>query len=502
MFVGDRRMTSIATRLRRRAQQALLGHLGAEIQTWAWRLASVHPRLRALGKVRSGQIHAPLAALRRGSLEDPKMVHLRERLADMAEFSARPTSGPDQSPRRPPGRSYNRRVVHALHSCGAYDPSGYASRSVALISALGRQGVQSDIILRPGYPWDLAAHRNLPHARFIEHQDLRFALEPAPAATLGDADSLYIANYAALLQARAAAHDATVIHAASNYLNGAAAAVAGQRLGVASVYELRGLWHLTRAFLEPSYHGSEHFDYCERRELAACSDVDHVVTLSPGLKRWLVEHGIPEARISIVGNAAHPSRGLASDQAAAARAVRARLGLPAGAAVVGYLGALVAYEGLDRLLAAHARTPQPRRPFLLIVGDGAQQAALRRLAARLGASDQVIFAGRVPADQVAAHFGAMDAVVLPRCDDPMTRLVPAIKPFEALAHGRPLFVSPALAEALGSTLPDGYQVLDIDQLDGLDQVIEAAARALPAMPVPTWDDRAAALVECFVRVTG
>ena len=94
-----------------------------------------------------------------------------------------------------------------------------------------------------------------------------------------------------------------MIHAASNYLNGAAAAAAGRASGITTIYEVRGLWHLTRAFSEPGYDRTEHYRYCERREVAACAAVDHVITLSGGLRRWLIERGIPETKISVVGNA-------------------------------------------------------------------------------------------------------------------------------------------------------------------------------------------------------
>ena len=206
------------------------------------------------------------------------------------------------------------------------------------------------------------------------------------------------------LQALATAHDASIIHAASNYLNGAAAAAAGRALGIASIYEVRGLWHLTRAFSEPGYDHTEHYRYCERREVAACAAVDHVITLSEGLRQWLVERGIPAHKISIVGNATHVPGGSAQDREADAHAVRERHRIPASAKVIGYLGAIVEYEGLDALIRAHARTPGAHRPFLLIVGGGESEAVLRRMVAALGTRHQVMFAGHVSPDEVPAHY--------------------------------------------------------------------------------------------------
>ncbi len=494
-------MKRILASLRGKAADALSGRMGPRAQHLAWTAARLHPVLRAAREAKRGHIRSALAMLEHAGPRFSEAVRLRDRLADMATFAeasdrvAEPTV-----PRAAVRAPFNHRVLFALHSCGAFDPSGYASRSVALITALKARGVAPVITTRPGYPWDLAHHRDMPTCSEVEYRGLRFQLEPQPRATLRDPESRYIDAYASRLQALATANGVSVVHAASNYLNGAAAAAAGRALGIASIYEVRGLWHLTRAFSEPGYDRTEHYRYCERREVAACAAVDHVITLSDGLRRWLVERGIPADKISIVGNATHAPGGNEQDKERAALAVRERHRIPASAKVIGYLGAIVEYEGLDALIRAHARTPAAHRPFLLVAGGGNHEAGLRRLVAELGARSQVVFAGRVSPDEVPSYYAAMDAVMLPRRDDILTRLVPAIKPFEVLAHGRPLFVSRVMAEALADTLPDGYEIADLDAVDRLDQVLDSWPRHRPAVQVPTWTDRADLIQACYQRV--
>lgn len=483
-------MSALQTALR----ELLAGRRGARAQAWAWRLLAWHPGLRIARAVQRGQIRSPLAALRHGSRGLPGADRVRERLADMAAFCDAPLPAPAPPPAAPP--PWNDRVLFALHHCGAWDPSGYASRSQALLGALAQRGVQPVVALRPGYPWDLARHRDVPRAPHVDHDGLRFELQPAPAAPVDGADGRYVAAYADRLEALARERGAVLLHAASNHLNGAAAALAARRLGCPSVYELRGLWHMTRAHHEPPYAGSEHYLYSERREIAACLAADHVVTLSPALAAWLAGHGVPRERITVVGNAATATPA----PAAAGAALRQRLGLADGRPVVGYLGSLLAYEGLDDLLQAAARTPPAVRPQLLVVGDGPHAAALHHAVRRLGLQADVRFTGRVPADAVAAHYAAMDVVVLPRRDDPMTRLVPALKPFEALAHARPLLLSPALAQALGDTLPGGYRVADFAGAPRLDTLL-AGPWPAPAA-VPTWAERADTLLQLYRRLAG
>jgi glycosyltransferase involved in cell wall biosynthesis len=493
-------VTRLSETLRARVRDALAGRLGPAVQALTWRIASLHPRLRVVRKVRSGDIRGPLAALDRSTFGLTDAARLRERLADMLAFcdGRDPGGAPRESAAASARLAFNRRVLFALHSCGAFDPSGYASRSVALIDALGRQDVQAVITTRPGYPWDLVGRHHLAKASGVDHRGLHFLLDPDPPFGLRDPDTRYIDSYAARLQRLAEEHGVSVIHAASNYLNGAAAALAGRRSGLPSVYEVRGLWHLTRAFLEPGYASTDHFGYCQQREVAACEEVDHVVTISPGLKDWLVERGVRPNKITIIGNAAAARVGTdALISAEAGQEVRRRYGIAQDARVVGYLGSIVAYEGIDTLLRAHARTPPARRPHVLIVGSGSHEKALRRLARALGTLPTVVFAGRVAAELVASHFEAMDAVFLPRKDDQLTRLVPALKPFEALARRRPVFVSPALAQALGSTLAGGYHVLDLDAVDDLARVLEQSDPVHLDAEVPTWDDRARALTQLY-----
>jgi glycosyltransferase involved in cell wall biosynthesis len=498
-------MTHLSETLRAHVRDALSGRLGPAVQALTWRIASLHPGLRVVRKVRSGHLHGPLAALNRSTFGLADGARLRERVADMLAFcdGRNRVEAQRESLARPACAAFNHRVLFALHNCGAFDPSGYASRSVALIGALVRQGTHAVITTRPGYPWDLPGHHRLQKSSGVDHGGLHFLLAPTPTFGLRDPDSQYIAGYATRLQQLAAEHDASVIHAASNYLNGAAAALAGRQSRLASVYEVRGLWHLTRAFLEPGYANTDHFRYCEQREIAACEEVDHIVTISPGLQDWLIERGIPPEKITIIGNAA-PARADADVpfDATAGQEVRRRYGIAHDARVVGYLGSLVAYEGIDTLLRAHARTPAARRPHLLIVGRGSHEKMLRRLAKELGTLPKVVFAGHVAADLVASHFEAMDAVFLPRKDDQLTRLVPALKPFEALALRRPVFVSPALAQALGSTLVSGYHVLELDTVDDLCKVLEQSDPVHLNARVPTWDDRAHALIRLYERLCG
>ena len=57
----------------------------------------------------------------------------------------------------------------------------------------------------------------------------------------------YVETYGKRLAEFATRNDARIIHAASNYVNGLAASYAARLAGNKCIYEVRGLWHVTKA---------------------------------------------------------------------------------------------------------------------------------------------------------------------------------------------------------------------------------------------------------------
>jgi glycosyltransferase involved in cell wall biosynthesis len=132
--------------------------------------------------------------------------------------------------------------------------------------------------------------------------------------------------------------------------------------------------------------------------------------------------------------------------------IRQQLGIPQQATVFGYVGSMPQYEGLDDLVEAAARLKAETRDplYCLLVGDGDQLEALKRTAQQRDVDDRVLFAGRVPYDEVSRYYAAIDIMVFPRKPQPVTEIVSPIKPFEAMAMAKPIIASnvAALAEII------------------------------------------------------
>ncbi len=118
------------------------------------------------------------------------------------------------------------------------------------------------------------------------------------------------------------------------------------------------------------------------------------------------------------------------------QAIRAGLGLAAGAPMVLYTGTFEAYQGLDLLFAAAAqvKAQRPEVRFVLAGGRTDQIEAARREAARAGVADVVVFAGQRPADEIPAYLDAADVLVSPRSTGTNTPL----KIYQYLRSGCPI----------------------------------------------------------------
>lgn len=138
---------------------------------------------------------------------------------------------------------------------------------------------------------------------------------------------------------------------------------------------------------------------------------------------------IAPARQAVVPNGIDPAR---FARPAGGAALRAELGIPAGARVVGSVGLLNDAKGHDILVDAAALLPAD--VHVLVVGHGEREGALRERAARLGLDARLHLAGW--RDEVSAAHSAMDVFALPSRWEGLPYSL-----LEALAAGLPAVAS-------------------------------------------------------------
>ena len=170
-----------------------------------------------------------------------------------------------------------------------------------------------------------------------------------------------------------------------------------------------------------------------------------VLAINEALKRELVSRGVEEARIRLVQNSVDPAQFQPIERD---HDLQTMLGLN-GRYVLGFVGSIVDYEGLDDSLDALALLNRGGlNVSMLLVGGGAHEPLVRARAEQLGLTEQVVFAGRVAPDAVPRYYSIIDLAIFPRKPVALTEIVSPLKPLEAMAMERPVLASnvAALAE--------------------------------------------------------
>lgn len=141
---------------------------------------------------------------------------------------------------------------------------------------------------------------------------------------------------------------------------------------------------------------------------ARFSDRARVVT--GGLKDLLVQNGVIQSKIFVVGNGTDINHFRPVKRDKALKAV----GLKPDYYYIGFIGGLVKWQGIDFILrAAPMILTEIRQTRFLIVGDGQEYKNLRSLSKKIGIEKECIFIGSVPYEIAPVYINSFDIAVAP-----------------------------------------------------------------------------------------
>ncbi len=134
--------------------------------------------------------------------------------------------------------------------------------------------------------------------------------------------------------------------------------------------------------------GRASFQFYRGIELILAHRTDLIIANSPEEKEHILALGVPARKVHYV------HYGIAPSERCERRTVRADLGLPADALIVGFVGRLEPQKDPELLLRAMAQV-MSRHPavVLAVVGTGSLESPLRRLACELGIEPRVFWLG-------------------------------------------------------------------------------------------------------------
>lgn len=348
------------------------------------------------------------------------------------------------------------KVMYCAHSTGEYNSNGYSTRTTGLTTAVTEAGLDLFIAARPGYPWDSKVNKKMPKEKRLirNYQGVDTYFNPGVSLRNDPLDK-FVQIAADIYVREAMMNRPSVIVSASNHITALPALIAARRLGIPFIYEVRGLWEITAAAGNETWHHSERFELARRIESLVANEADGAFAITEEVRDELVKRGAERGKIEILPNAANIFQYVPLP-AERSKVVEKK---KKGEFLLGYAGSLVDYEGLDLLISAVAALPESLSHVgALIVGDGSVLPALKQQVTDLGLQERVRFTGRVPNEQINDYLAIFDAVVCPRKSNIVTELVSPLKPIEAMAAGRPV---------VGSNVSPIATLLDTDSTRGL-----------------------------------
>ncbi len=338
------------------------------------------------------------------------------------------------------------RVLHVCHSTYP-DTTGASIRSRYLAEAQARLGIEPAVLSSPFQPPTDPAQAagvewvsGIPYYRcFDARYDHRFMVAKKSLATRVHKLTA-IRAFTASVRRVASERQVQVIHGHSLFFCGLSAVFAARALRVPSIYEVRSLIEDTLVREGGASEGGVLYRAYRWFDRLATHLADHVVTLSAGLRKDLIERGVPAERITVIPNGVDVTT--QAPAPAPDETLRRQLGFSRDAFILGYIGTQFGYESLDvaidAVAALRTRHPQLR---LLIVGGGTAHDALVEQARRLDLGDRVRFVDRVSHEEIGKYYGLVDLFVLPRRSNRLTDLVTPLKPLEIMARAKPVLAS-------------------------------------------------------------
>lgn len=189
-------------------------------------------------------------------------------------------------------------------------------------------------------------------------------------------------------------------------------------------------------------------------------------------------YGIPRERIRVIPGGVDTQR---FNTSTSRKQARFRLSLPLNRPIIVAVRRLAKRMGLENLITGFKEaSKQHSDALLVIVGAGHLSETLKRRVNEYGLADRVLFAGRVPEEDLPYYYRAADFSIVPSVALEGFGLVVA----ESLACGTPAIVSPVggLPEVVDG-LP-GDVILENTSPAAVAQALRAALNGTSRLPSP------------------
>lgn len=332
----------------------------------------------------------------------------------------------------------NKKILFVLNK--AYPViNGYTVRSDEIIQALYKQQFEPVIATRLGWsPEHEGYHKtelyNNKHDIYFIDQSQKYLTYKTPIKN-------YLQKYTDEIEKIILKEKPNYIYAASNFQNALPSLIVGKHYNIPTVYEVRGMWQYTQSTKNPYFYQSERFYLHEKYEIECCKLASRVTCICNTLKDYLVKRGINPDKIEVISNGVNTKELtplIKNKKLESKYDLRNKI-------VVGFVGSITAYEGLDYLIEAvkliNKMKLYHKEFILLIVGEGNYLETLKKSVIESELDDYVKFVGRVSRELIPEIYSLVDIAPFPRINIPLCQLVTPLKPYEAMSFAKKVLVS-------------------------------------------------------------
>lgn len=361
-------------------------------------------------------------------------------------------------------------VLYLMYSSIEYESYGYTIRSHHLIKNGANDKYKIHGATRYGYPYDRENGYFKGDVGNYELDGVNYLKLLNGTDNFNSNNILdYLKKYIVSVIKMAIRKNVKIIHATTNYWNGIAAVYAAKYLGIKSIYELRGLWDEGILFQRPEVKNSDMLKMMKLYENKIYDEVDQLISINEPLKGKLVdEYNVPEEKISIIPNGVDTlllsPLGIKNEQ------LRNRHGISMNTIVIGYIGTISNYEGLDYVLKAMKKLN--RNIKFVVIGDGLYKNDMEKLVGSLELDKSVLCLGKLRHSNAIEYYNMFDIVAYPRKQCDLCNNTSSYKIFEAMSMEKPVIVSDLDAYNEIITNNENGLVCEPDNVDDLVANIE------------------------------
>lgn len=334
------------------------------------------------------------------------------------------------------------RVIYLVNSIVSMNICGYTIRTHELVKSLQKREIDV-VVLNKLYMTrgGMKEKDGVKYARLGTEKKIRMYKD----AIMNSKE--YIREYAKELEKYCEHYKPDIIHACSNYINPLVGSIVGKKLGIPCIYEVRGFWDLTRLAYDPEWETTDSFEEYGKAEEMCYKKSDHIFALNGQIKREIESLLANEHtnKITVIKNAVNIEKWRPKRRN---EGLRRKLRLTEIELVIGYIGSIVEYEGIEVLVKAVTELKNKcKKCKLLIIGGGnttnAKQTMieLKELIARLRMGRYISLVGQVDYIDIKQYYSVIDVICIPRRGERVCELVTPIKIFEAMSMEKAVIVS-------------------------------------------------------------